>query len=589
MKLTKSEFMKGRKCHQRVVHGRNGILSKNDESIMTDELADNGHIIHYLFRKLWQGTPVGVSLEQLVDEAPASSHEVRLSASGFEARADKIHVNDRTIQLLEVKSEKYPTDKEGNAVELFNAHGGVSTDFAELVADVTYQALILEEMLASMPTKHADPRAVQYMLAMLHPRYATRDSVLRQTFDVSNGVVHHSKEPGPTELLRMFVYLDVTEAVRMMMPIIEAERREMLRKIDQQETPVLSSKCKSCEYRTTIYGEEPNGFLGCWQDLTFTSPHILDVPNVHLLKINGEDAVSVLAGQGRASVADLPLDTLKSGYNSIQQRVIYGLLSGEEQQEPELVQLLANCAAPHAFIDVEAFSGPLSLWPGGYPYEVSAFQWSCHTLDSDGVLSHREWLHEGPEHPAATFLTSMYDVLGSAGTVYIWSGYERTAVSHALKAASRLQQEVSPETLAWANAFINDENPNVVDMLALAQRYYVHPGAKGSNSIKKVLDAIWKQHHVRFLPQFEQYYEKIDGFVKSPYDTLPVDYGSARLATIRDGTQAMVAYQDMLYGKGREHADVRDSLRHALLEYCKLDTAAMVIIHQAWLARREES
>jgi tRNA A37 N6-isopentenylltransferase MiaA len=62
-----------------------------------------------------------------------------------------------------------------------------------------------------------------------------------------------------------------------------------------------------------------------------------------------------------------------------------------------------------------------------------------------------------------------------------------------------------------------------------------------------------------------------------------VNYESSRLATIRDGAQAMIGYQDMLHGSGRRSPEVRDNLRHALLEYCKLDTAAMVIIYQQWM------
>ena len=157
--------------------------------------------------------------------------------------------------------------------------------------------------------------------------------------------------------------------------------------------------------------------------------------------------------------------------------------------------------------------------------------------------------------------------------------------SRALEAARAIYQELDGDVLAWATAFIDSDNPNVVDILDLAKKYYVHPGARGSNSIKKVLDAIWKQHYRRFMSQFPEYYERHEGFISSPYLTLPVNYESSRLATIRDGAQAMIGYQDMLYGSGHRSPEVRDNLRHALLEYCKLDTVAMVIIYQHWMGR----
>ena len=583
MRLTKSEFMQGRTCHQRVVYQREGIESRNDGNKMMRELAEHGQIIHYLYRNHRRSALLGASLEQLIAEAPQKSHEVELSAHGFEARADMINITGRAITLVEVKSEAYPTDGNGRLIPLFTSQGEVSSAFSELIADVAYQALILEDMLATMKLQRPTPYQVNYELVLVHPRIQTPAQLLRQTFDVYKGVVSHAGDWQPSQLLKMFARVDVTDAVRKMMPSIDAERREMQRKLEQREPPILSSKCKSCEFRTTIVSEEPNGFLGCWRDMAFNYPHALDVPNVHNVKIKGEDAVSVLARQGKALPADIPADAFKSGYNNMQERVVRAFVTDEEQQEPELRGILEHCAAPHAFIDVEAYSGPLSLWEGGRPYEITAFQWSCHIIDSDGALQHYAWLHEDSEHPAAAFLTSMHDVLKSAGTVYIWSGYERTAVAHALRAASALDYELDADVRAWATDFADNANSNVVDMLDLAKKYYVHPGARGSNSIKKVLDAIWKQHYRRFMSQFPEYYERHEGFISSPYLTLPVNYESARLATIRDGAEAMVAYQDMLHGGGRQSPIVRENLRHALLEYCKLDTAAMVIIYQQWM------
>jgi hypothetical protein len=67
-----------------------------------------------------------------------------------------------------------------------------------------------------------------------------------------------------------------------------------------------------------------------------------------------------------------------------------------------------------------------------------------------------------------------------------------------------------------------------------------------------------------------------------PYRTLPVNYGSGLLATIRNGGEAVIAYHDMVYGRGRTKPDVHEALREALLAYCELDTAAMVIIWKHW-------
>ena len=51
---------------------------------------------------------------------------------------------------------------------------------------------------------------------------------------------------------------------------------------------------------------------------------------------------------------------------------------------------------------------------------------------------------------------------------------------------------------------------------------------------------------------------------------------------VTDGVGAMRAYQDMLYGLNRDNLEVRDAMKDALLRYCELDTAAMVMIWKHW-------
>ena len=45
----------------------------------------------------------------------------------------------------------------------------------------------------------------------------------------------------------------------------------------------------------------------------------------------------------------------------------------------------------------------------------------------------------------------------------------------------------------------------------------------------------------------------------------------------------MRAYQEMMFGLSAGDSGERVSLRKLLLQYCKLDTAAMVIIWRHWI------
>ena len=68
-----------------------------------------------------------------------------------------------------------------------------------------------------------------------------------------------------------------------------------------------------------------------------------------------------------------------------------------------------------------------------------------------------------------------------------------------------------------------------------------------------------------------------------PYDTLePLPIG-AKEEVVREGTGAMRAYQEMMFGLSAGDPGEKANIRTLLLQYCKLDTAAMVIIWRHWI------
>jgi hypothetical protein len=74
-----------------------------------------------------------------------------------------------------------------------------------------------------------------------------------------------------------------------------------------------------------------------------------------------------------------------------------------------------------------------------------------------------------------------------------------------------------------------------------------------------------------------------DGTVVNPYETFPAlpfsdpeeDKGETE-NVVTEGTSAMRAYQEMLYGVSRNDDSTKERWRRLLLQYCELDTAAMV-------------
>ena len=52
---------------------------------------------------------------------------------------------------------------------------------------------------------------------------------------------------------------------------------------------------------------------------------------------------------------------------------------------------------------------------------------------------------------------------------------------------------------------------------------------------------------------------------------------------IQDGTGAMRAYNELMFGALSENKERREQLKQLLLQYCELDSMAMVIIWKYWM------
>ncbi len=122
-----------------------------------------------------------------------------------------------------------------------------------------------------------------------------------------------------------------------------------------------------------------------------------------------------------------------------------------------------------------------------------------------------------------------------------------------------------------------------VDMNELTLKYYFHPYMKGKTSIKKVLPAIWNNNsYLHAIPSFEQYVPA-DETTLNPYDTLaPIIGELEKEEVVKDGTGAMRAYNEIMFGSAN-NPERREQLIQLLLQYCELDTIAMVIIWKYWM------
>jgi hypothetical protein len=148
--------------------------------------------------------------------------------------------------------------------------------------------------------------------------------------------------------------------------------------------------------------------------------------------------------------------------------------------------------------------------------------------------------------------------------------------------------EKDHDLAAWLDRMTTKGNPRIVDLCEVARKYYFHPAMKGSLSIKDVLPAVWgADADLRADPAFAEYVGRdSEGKLLNPYDTLPPLPIGEKEEVVEEGTGAMRVYQEMMFGVAAGDPTARESYRHLLLQYCRLDTAAMVMIWKHWTRTR---
>ena len=200
---------------------------------------------------------------------------------------------------------------------------------------------------------------------------------------------------------------------------------------------------------------------------------------------------------------------------------------------------LGQLKYPLCFLDYETMSGLIPYFDGHRPYQQVPMQYSLHTLLSpEAELKHREFLHSENSDPSRPLVEQLIGDIGTEGSVIVWfEGFE--------KARNSELGDMLPEYKDAMEAI----NNRVVDLIIpFKQKWYDDPRFEGSASIKKVLPVL--------CPELS-------------YKTLG----------IQEGGSAQRLWMEAVLDGTRETE--KDQILADLLEYCKLDTLAMVEIYSA--------
>ena len=199
-------------------------------------------------------------------------------------------------------------------------------------------------------------------------------------------------------------------------------------------------------------------------------------------------------------------------------------------------KFLTELWSPLYFLDFETFQAAIPPFDGLSPYKQTTFQYSLHYYDG-GELRHKEFLGDGRSDPRRALAERLAEDIPENACVLAYNmSFERSRIKELA--------ELFPDLAGKLNTI----HENVRDLLDVFRGGLVYDKAMGGSfSIKKVLPAMCA-------------------------DDSTLDYGA--LEGVHNGLEANETYMRLGALDGEQY----ESTRRELLEYCKLDTLAMVKI-----------
>jgi hypothetical protein len=242
-----------------------------------------------------------------------------------------------------------------------------------------------------------------------------------------------------------------------------------------------------------------------------------------------------LYNQGIVDFNQLDLDTAPLNSNQKIQ-VISELENRIFIDKQEIQNFVQELEYPIYHLDFETMTSAIPIYDDSRPYQQLVFQYSLHIEQKDGEIEHREFLADSNPSidPRIGFVKQLISDCGDLGSVLVYNiGFEKGKLNELI--------ELYPQ-------YINELN-NIVSrlkdlMVPFQKRWYYTPEMKGSYSIKYVLPAL--------VPELS-------------YQDLEIKEGGTASSTFSEIVQ------------GTFIGDV-EKTRNDLLEYCKMDTYAMVKI-----------
>lgn len=278
----------------------------------------------------------------------------------------------------------------------------------------------------------------------------------------------------------------------------------------------------------------PAIIFGCKDCLIFDScvgegidNHIFNLPRLHVNKFNR------LSDLGIYRMEDIPEE-----YELTDNQVVVwkSVKTGKPRVQPGLKKELQKVVFPAYYLDFETIQTAIPLYPNIAPYTQIPTQYSLHQCSAPGqIVNHYEYLAEPSRDCRRELAERLIADCGEQGTIFEYSNFEEKIIQSLIVEFPDLEIPLQ--------SILN----RIVDLCDIVRKYYYHPKFHGSYSIKDVLPVM------------------IDDI---GYDNL----------NISNGGEAMAVFAYM--AKGKYDKREMKKRRKELLEYCKMDTLAMVRLHE---------
>jgi hypothetical protein len=609
-------------------------------------------------------------------------HEATLFHGGCAARVDMLRVCPGSIDLCEIKaksfdgpSERGPGQQVVDGAEQLIGRQGVRSEWLRYVADVAFQQWVAERALLA---EGLDALAVHPRLIVANKNASCGefDSFENILIDAARAVESKRmtsadlawvKAPPAGYRSPIIVEVDVSEAVKRLRTGRGKSKAQQwagvpLDQMAAEAAAIVSGsmavdaagergfKCRDCEFRASDDQRPESGFSKCWGDSAAAAENLVTLyygasytpadgsattaRSDDAGEAPGSDWVAMTIGSvpaAAARIASLPPDVGDGVRAATRNMQIAAEQTGRLQLSERFEDvarasiLCGGRASRLHFLDFETTMACIPLARGMRPYEVVAFQFSCHSGSFDGqssdlsAIRHASFLNAtvGAQPSVLAddraFVDELRKCLGDEGTpVFHWAAHERTILKRVMGRLTGVEASDRDSADEARIAFIagmvgpDGKTGRLVDMRQRAEGNIMAPGQQGRYSMKQLLPAICREDDIRGLV-----WSLMDGDLegstntpeKDPYKLLPplpgqiVGVGDPEQSEederdssdddggIRCGTEAMRAFQQLRFGSVARWKSVdREQLVMAMKRYCKLDTVAMVSVW-TWMAK----